>query len=65
MGEIVKTGEPKNEKDLLTGVLIGGALGIAVGAVAAILARLFIGIIRRIIQGDNGKKKFDPRWLLQ
>ncbi|NWJ47455.1 MAG: hypothetical protein HXX08_16470 [Chloroflexi bacterium] len=54
---------PENSKELLTGVLIGGALGVAVGALATILARLFIGLIRKVLHLDD--QKFDPRWLLQ
>ncbi|MEI7554592.1 hypothetical protein [Candidatus Chlorohelix sp.] len=54
---------PENGKELLTGVLIGGALGVAVGALAAVLARLFISLIRKVLHRND--QKFDPRWLLQ
>ncbi len=48
---------------LATGVLIGGVLGIAVGALVALLARIFLGVLRRLVKKDS--KSFDPRWLLQ
>jgi hypothetical protein len=54
-------------KGLLTGVLIGGVLGIAVGTVVTLLARIAVGVLRKILKGDDGNqgKTFDPRWLLQ
>jgi hypothetical protein len=52
---------------LLTGVLIGGVLGIAVGTVVTLLARIMFGLLRKILKREDGSeaKAFDPRWLLQ
>ena len=58
-----------NDRNLMTGVLIGGLFGVAVGAVATLMARLFMGaagqFIRKVIFRDKFGKSFDPRWLMQ
>lgn len=68
--EIEKNLTETNDTDvngLLTGVLIGGVLGIAVGTVVTLLARIALGLLRKVIKRDdeNQGKTFDPRWLLQ
>lgn len=63
------TNPDSGDHGLLAGVLIGGVLGLAVGAVATLLVRLFLGtarqLVRKLFGRGDAEKRFDPRWLLQ